>query len=361
MMDGIIEAENDVTISESTEKGSASGPLQKPDEEFHLATSVLDTPYSAFRRSQKRVIVFLIAFAGMFSPLSSFIYYPATTALARDLHVTIELINLSITSYMVVSGLAPAILGDVADKIGRRPVYLGTLSVYLMANIGLALQKKYAGLLVLRMIQSAGSSASISLAYGVVADIASPEERGSYVGAVLCGPNVAPSLGPIIGGVMAQKAGWRWIFWLLGILTGCCLGAMCLLLPETSRAIVGNGNDFKSNQVWKGTIFVSLWHLSTPEALTNGRGKQRKCYVPNPLASLKILFHRNAALIILVNGGFYMVYGCVQASMSSIFIRTYGFTQLQAGLIYIPFGIGCVLASFASGKTSAMSPYYGKS
>jgi MFS family permease len=161
-------------------------------------------PYSIFTKAQKRLIVFLIAFAGMFSPLSSFIYYPAITSLSKDLQVSIELINLTITSYMVVSGIAPAVIGDLADMTGRRWVYVLTLAIYCAADVGLALQRSWPALLVLRMVQSVGSSgkcgltmmgrallicltATISIAYGVVADIATPADRGSFVGAVLCG------------------------------------------------------------------------------------------------------------------------------------------------------------------------------
>jgi MFS family permease len=94
----------------------------------------------------------------MFSPLSSFIYYPAITPIAFSLHVSIELINLTITSYLVISGIAPALLGDMADTLGRRPVYIGILSIYVGANVGLALQSSYAALMVLRMVQSFGAS-----------------------------------------------------------------------------------------------------------------------------------------------------------------------------------------------------------
>ena len=119
-------------------------------------------PYSAFSKRQKRCIVFLIALAAVCSPLSSFIYYPATDALARDPGVTVEKVNLGITTYMAVSGITPAIVGDLADQIGRRPVYLFTLGIYLAANVGLALQSNYTALLVLRAMQSAGSSGSNS-------------------------------------------------------------------------------------------------------------------------------------------------------------------------------------------------------
>ena len=114
--------------------------------------------YSVFTKAQKRGIVFIIAFAGMFSPLSSFIYYPAISTLAIDLSVSVEAINLTITSYMAISGLVPSILGSIADLFGRRPVYILSFMIYFAANMGLALQHSFPALLVLRMMQSAGSS-----------------------------------------------------------------------------------------------------------------------------------------------------------------------------------------------------------
>lgn len=114
--------------------------------------------YSEFTKTQKRWIVGLVAFAGMFSPMSSFIYYPAIHTLALDLAVTVTMINLTITSYMAISGITPAVVGDLADTIGRRPIYLATFLIYFAANIGLAVQRSYPALLVLRMLQSAGGS-----------------------------------------------------------------------------------------------------------------------------------------------------------------------------------------------------------
>ena len=94
----------------------------------------------------------------MSSPLSNFIYYPAISTLATDLSVSVEAINLTITSYMAVSGLVPSILGSIADLFGRRPVYLISFIIYFAANVDLALQHSFSALLVLRMAQSAGSS-----------------------------------------------------------------------------------------------------------------------------------------------------------------------------------------------------------
>lgn len=115
-------------------------------------------PFSLFTRSERAWITFLIAFAGMFSPLSSFIYYPAIHSIATQLDVSVQAINLTVTSYMIVSGVVPALLGNFADILGRRPAYIVTFSIYLLANIALALQRSFPALLVLRMLQSAGSS-----------------------------------------------------------------------------------------------------------------------------------------------------------------------------------------------------------
>jgi len=124
----------------------------------------------------------MVACAAFFSPLSANIYFPALTSLSQDLHVSNSLINLSLTSYMIFQGFAPTVFGDLADMTGRRPTLILGFIIYIGANIGLALQNNYAALLVLRCLQSTGSSGTVALANGMVADIASSGERGNFMG-----------------------------------------------------------------------------------------------------------------------------------------------------------------------------------
>ena len=146
-------------MTQSDEKNVAKTSSAPTDSERASSTDdAPSAPYSAFTKKQKRWLVFLAALAGMFSPMSSFIFYPAINSVADGLGVTVGLVNLAITTYMVVSGITPAILGNAADKVGRRPVYVLALGLYFVANVGLALQNDFAALLVLRMVQSAGSS-----------------------------------------------------------------------------------------------------------------------------------------------------------------------------------------------------------
>lgn len=110
--------------------------------------------HSVFTTAQKWMIVAMAAYAAWLSTLSSFIYFPAIPSLARNLKVSVGKIDLTITTYLAVATIAPSLVGDTADMVGRRPVYLIMLSTYFVANLAIALSKSYAALLGLRIIQA---------------------------------------------------------------------------------------------------------------------------------------------------------------------------------------------------------------
>ncbi|RYC61465.1 hypothetical protein CHU98_g4733 [Xylaria longipes] len=321
------------------------------DEQQATPTPAECIPFSVFTPLQKRWILFITGFAGFFSPLSSFIFYPAIVPIAESLGVTIGHLNLAITTYLVVSGIVPAILGNAADKIGRRPIYILALFIYFVANIGLAVQSSYPALLVLRMVQSAGIAGTISLGYGVISDIATPSERGSYVGIFSLGLNAGPPLGPVIGGALAAKLGWRWIFWFLVITGGICLLLALLALAETARAIVGNGS-IPATGMNRTLISVSCSGTrdDADQSVRNMTMKDRLASFPNPLASLKLLLELDLFILLFCNAIYYAAGACAQTSLSSLFIQVYGYEELQAGLVYIPFGLGALASVYIWGK-----------
>lgn len=140
--------------------------------------------YSAFTQWQKRWIVLVAAFAAWFSTLTSFVFFPAITSLAHGLDTSVQKVNLTVTSYLIVAGIAPALTATLSDRAGRRPAFLASFIVFLAANVGLALQNSFPALLVLRMLQATGIAGTFAIAYGVLADITTPAERGSYIGVV---------------------------------------------------------------------------------------------------------------------------------------------------------------------------------
>jgi multidrug resistance protein len=336
-----------------------------------------EVAYTVFSHRVKIFIIVMSATSGLFSPVSSLIYLPALDVLADFYHVSVGRINLSVTTYMIMQGmwflvgqcvatwrqcdtetkhyiltiprtsfadfvpqplgLAPMFFGDMADQMGRRPVYILTLGIYLVANIALALQSNYAALLVLRALQSTGSSGTIALGNAVMADIATPAERSGYISYVLAGIMVGPAIAPTLGGILTQFLSWRWLFWILAIACGSYLILYTLFMPETCRKVVGNGS------IPPPSLNKSLWNLAKKcqangkkaESAANELVTKRRLPIPNPLMALRIIVEKDVALIMLFTSlmvsGFFMVLVPIPSSFKAI----YGFNELQVGLCYM--------------------------
>jgi MFS family permease len=97
--------------------------------------------------------------------------------------------------------------GALADQIGRRPLFLLCLFLLSASCVGLALvpTNAYWLLLVLRCFQAAGSASTVALAVGCMGDIATPAERGGFIGTSGIASLLAPAIGPVIGGVYVSQ------------------------------------------------------------------------------------------------------------------------------------------------------------
>lgn len=86
----------------------------------------------------------------------------------QGLHISVSMVTLTVTSYMILQGMAPSFWSSFADCLGRRPIYISTLIVCIIANIGLAITPNFAVLMTFRAVQ-AGGSATISVGKAAVA------------------------------------------------------------------------------------------------------------------------------------------------------------------------------------------------
>jgi multidrug resistance protein len=323
----------------TTPSNNTEAPMETPSAPLH----------TVFTRKQRTFIVIMITIGAFFSPLSGQIYFPAIPEIARDYHTTTGRINLTITTYMILQGLAPTIMGTFGDTTGRRPAYILAFAIYFAANIGLATQKSYAALLVLRCLQSAGSSGTIALGYGVISDITAPAERGKYLGPAAAGIMLAPAIGPTIGGLLAQYLEWRSIFWFLAIISGSYLVVYTIFMPETSRKVVGDGS-IPPSDWWVMSPF-QYWSAVREKKTTSREGSsseidqkektiqelagKRKFEFPNPLTSVMILREKDACLIICFTALGMFVLMSLLASLPTFFGEVYGFSNFKVGLCYL--------------------------
>lgn len=227
----------DISKDEIVRQDGVQGQQEpKSPEQPDKATDSQDPreDYSVFTPKTKVFVICMTVFSTIFSPMSSFIYLPAITPIAREYSRSVADINLTVTLYQVMQAIAPLFFGDLSDQIGRRPVYMITFAIFIAANIGLALQDNYAALMVLRAMQSTGSSATVAIGSAVVGDLTTSAERGGYIAAVQASVQFAPALAPVLGGILIQYLGWRSTFWFLVIGAGLLLIIYLPLVPEVS-------------------------------------------------------------------------------------------------------------------------------
>ena len=331
------ETAHDVTARQTAQDApDLEKETEAPDLESAAAPPASEAPlHSIFSKRTKIFVVIMTVTSSIFSPFTNFVYLPALNALAADLAVSVADINFTITSYQVMQGVAPLFFGDMADQAGRRPVYLLTFAIYFGANVGLALQDNYAALIVLRALQSTGSSATIAVGNGVVADIFTSAERGGFVGWVQSGVQVAPALAPVVGGILTQFLGWRSIFWFLVISSGLFVVAYALLIPETARKVVGNGSIPAQgvNRPLLGVFAPPREKLD--EGLAKERPPKRRIPFPNPIPSLLIVFEKDVAIILVFISLLVTFFYCLIVPFPDILARKYGFDDLQVGLCYM--------------------------
>ncbi|KAI1470103.1 MFS general substrate transporter [Daldinia caldariorum] len=346
-------------------KGDDNGPglLAEPPSEQPVVDQRPD--YSAFTEWEKRGIVLGAAIGAFFSPLTAQIYLPALTVLAREFNVTISQINLTVTTYMIFQGITPMFVGSLADSAGRRPAYFICFTIYICANIGCALAPSYAALLVLRMLQSAGSSTTVALCQAVVADVITSAERGHYVAYTSLPILLAPAIGPIIGGVLAQEVGWRFIFWILAILAAVVFAVHAFFLPETCREIVGDGS------VRPHPAYRTFWQLCKDARRRHRNNKRSGGGNGAPLdhaasrastkrslrvkkvdvwKSITILLEKEMFLLLGYGGIVFTGFYCVATVMPTQLAANYGFDEIKVGLMYLPMVGGSVVAAVVNGR-----------
>ncbi|KAL9542072.1 hypothetical protein PS6_009986 [Mucor atramentarius] len=313
-----------------------------------------EEPYSIFSKRKKTVIVAIVSCSALFSPLSSNIYYPAIEVIQKDMNTTINMINLTITMYMVFQGISPSFWGSIADLWGRRPVFIATFFTYIAACTGLACSRNYVTLLILRMLQSFGSSSAIAVGAGTIGDISTPSERGGYMGILSMGMMLGPLIGPFLGGVLTSQLGWRWIFWLLVIMASTVWIAQIFFLPETLRSLVGNGSLYANPTP---SQFIrqrqQSRHRKEDEKHVSAHHQPKKSVLAvfKQMGKALVYIKEKDVLCILVcNSADFAGLHCVLSSIGPLFATVYGLDELTVGLTFLSPGFGAFLGSYASGR-----------
>ncbi len=175
----------------------------------------------------------LLSLAIAVSQLATSLYLPSLPSMARELGIGPSVASWTLTVFYVGYAVFNLLAGPLADGWGRRPVLLGGLLIYSIGTLLCAASPSIAPFLVGRVIQAAGAAAAPVVGRAMLRDVQGTGGGTRAMIWVSLAMAAAPALGPPLGGLIQQGAGWRWTFWSLLILGLAMLAAATLLLDET--------------------------------------------------------------------------------------------------------------------------------
>lgn len=157
------------------------------------------------------------------------------------------------------------------------------------------------------------------------------------------------SLGPVLGGIIAQFLGFHAIFWFLFIFGSLTLLFIILFLPETLRSIAGNGT-IKLEGIHRPLIYS--FKQPAYEDIEHNPPPRKKITLSSIFFPFKALKEKDVFIILIVGATHYTVWSMVTSSTTALFEGPFNLNLLQLGLIFLPNGIGSTMGSLLTGRQS---------
>jgi DHA1 family bicyclomycin/chloramphenicol resistance-like MFS transporter len=168
--------------------------------------------------------------------LATNILLPSLPQMAASLKVSSAAVTSAITIFLAVFALGQLVVGPISDRYGRRWPVLTGFAVFFVGSIWCGLADDLPSLLVGRVVQAAGASATSVLSRAIARDLFSGAALGRAMALIMIAMAAAPGFSPLLGGALDHTFGWRSEFVFVGLFAA--IGAMAYgaVLGETHRS-----------------------------------------------------------------------------------------------------------------------------
>lgn len=177
--------------------------------------------------TQKEINLALIAFHAMMATFTAAAIQSAFVPIALDLHVSVQRATYLTALVIAILGGAPLFWRPLANRYGRRAIFLVSLLCSLVGNIGCAKSPSYGTMGLCRAITAFFISPAAAIGTAAASEMFFKRELAKYMGIwtimVTCGVPIAP----FIFGFVAERVSYRWIYWVLAMV--CCVILSCTL------------------------------------------------------------------------------------------------------------------------------------
>ena len=266
------------------------------------------------------------------------------------------------------------IYGKLGDLLGRKGLFIGALTVFLVGSAIGGLAQDMTWLIVARAVQGIGGGGLMILSQAIIADVVPVRERSKYMGVMGAVFGVSSVAGPLLGGWFTESIGWRWAFWInipLG-LAAIASAAVFLRLPRHHTKV--------RFDVW-GTITMAIAVTSIILVASWG-GTEHEWGSPtiNALIVLAVVFSaafvlaehraaepiiplsvfRNRNFVLATSAGLFVgvaMFGTI-AYLPTYLQMVAGVDATVSGLLMIPMILGLMAAALTTGQLAARTGRY---
>jgi EmrB/QacA subfamily drug resistance transporter len=311
--------------------------------------------------------VFIALMLGMFlAALDQTIVSTALPTIVGDLG-GLNHLSWVVTSYLLAATVSTPIYGKLGDMIGRKPVFLAAILIFLAGSVLAGLSQSMGELIGFRALQGIGAGGLMVGAQAIIGDIVPPRERGKYMGLIGSVFAVASVAGPLLGGFLVDNLSWRWVFYV-----NLPVGALAVLIvttrlhlhtPAVSHRVDYLGTAVLSGGVgalillttWGGTQYA--WGSTTIAGLGIAGVVLLAIFVwwENRAAEPILPLHLFRSPVFSVANAMGFAIGMAMFG-AIIFIPlflqiVYGATPTSSGLRTLPLMAGLLVAAILSGRT----------
>lgn len=260
------------------------------------------------------------------------IIMPLFAHLLDDFGAGIEALGLSTMAYALTSTLAAPFMGALADRIGKRPLVLASLVVYVLAFTGYWLADSAEAFILLRGLTGALTAGLTPAVMSIIGDIAPSDRRAQAVGIVNGGASIGWIIGPNIGGLLYDRWGYEIPFTLAVVVALITLVLALLVIPGTEA------NNRKRPQA---DLAPEKTSSRDPKTATPNTGLS---HLPLPLTTFGVLLAISFVVV--------FAYAFIEPQLMFYAYDELGWTTAQLGLSMSIFGAAAMFGEFTLGRLS---------
>lgn len=311
--------------------------------------------FSSWLKTLNTALVSGICFV---TPLASSMFAPGVPELMEEFKSTnVLLASFVVSVYVLGFAFGPLFLAPLSEIYGRLPIYHICNFGFLAFTIACALATNLNMLIGFRFLEGIFGSAPLTNGGGTIADLFVQEKRGRAMSTFAMGPIVGPIskypylkgkysiltsiVGPVAGGFLSQSKGWRWVFWVLAMVSGTFTILSLIFMRETYGPTILQK---KTNRLRRETGNQDLRSkfdigLSPRDFFMRGIVRPAKMLIYSPIVLSTSVY------VGVVYGYLYLLF----TTFTVVFEYTYHFSSGSVGLTFLGLGVGSLsgLAFFA--------------